>query len=203
VVAIGQLFLEGKYNPHRVVALSGAQVSAPKYYKTRVGASIHSITNGKLKAGNNRIISGNVLTGEAMQKDDYLGYYDHQVTVLVEGNEAEFFGWATPGFGKWSISRTFFSWLNPKQEYNLSTNLRGGHRPFVVTGQYDKVVPMDILPVHLIKAIIIEDIDLMEQLGIYEVAEEDLALCEVVCTSKTEVQKIVRKGLDMVRKEMA
>ena len=203
VAIIGKLFTEGHFDASKTVVLSGAQVSAPQYYTTKIGCTVRSLVDGKLKAGDNRIISGNVLTGEAIAADSYLGFYDSQLTVIEEGREAEFLGWGTPGFGKWSISRTFFSWLAPNKEYNLNTNMRGGHRPFVVSGEYNRVVPMDILPVQLLKAIIIEDIDLMEQLGIYEVAEEDLALCEVVCTSKTEVQRIVRKGLDLVRKEMS
>jgi Na+-transporting NADH:ubiquinone oxidoreductase subunit A len=203
VAAIGDLFLEGKYNTDRVVALVGDQVNAPKYFKTKVGAQVKSVVSGELKEVKNRIISGSPITGESVAKDSYIGFYDAQITVLEEGDQAEFMGWGTPGFGKWSLSRTFFSWLTPNKEFQLNTNMRGGHRPFVVTGEYDRVVPMDILPVQLLKAILIEDIDLMEQLGIYEVAEEDFALCEVVCTSKTEVQKLVRTGLDLMRKEMS
>ncbi len=210
VAAIGDLFLEGRYNPERIIALTGDQVESPMYYKTKIGASAKSIINGKLittgestASATNRVISGSVLSGETLNKDGYVGFYDAQITVIEEGNQAEFMGWGAPGFEKWSISRSFFSWLTPNKEYSLNSNMRGGHRPFVVTGEYDRVVPMDILPVHLMKAIMIEDIDLMEQLGIYEIAEEDFALCEVVCTSKTEVQKIVRQGLDLIRKEMS
>jgi len=131
----------------------------------------------------------------------HLGYYDHQVTVLPEGDHFEFLGWALPGLNKYSVSRTFFSWLMPGREYRLDTNLNGGRRAFVMTGEYEKVLPMKIFPVQLLKAIMVEDIDMMEKLGIYEVAEEDLALCEFVCTSKTEVQQIIRTGLDVMKKE--
>lgn len=201
VVNIGQLFLTGKVNFEKIIALTGSEVKDPQYYQTIVGASIKDLLQDKVNGDNNRIISGNILSGAKVSADNFLGFYDAQITVIPEGNEPELFGWATPGFGKFSMSRAFFSWINPNKEYRLDSNLRGGHRPFVVTGQYEKVVPMDILPVHLLKAIIIEDIDLMEQLGIYEIAEEELALCEVVCTSKTPVQAIVRKGIDLMIKE--
>lgn len=111
-------------------------------------------------------------------------------------------GWIMPGFSKFSNSRTYFSWLFTKKQYRIDTNLKGGVRNYVMTGEYEKVCPLDIYPQHLIKSIIVKDIDKMEQLGIYEVIEEDLALCEFVCTSKTEVQAILREGLDMMRKEM-
>jgi Na+-transporting NADH:ubiquinone oxidoreductase subunit A len=144
-----------------------------------------------------------VLTGTKIRQDGYVGFYDDQVTVIPEGDYYEFFGWASPGFTKYSVSRSFFSWLMPNKKYRLNTNYHGGERAFVMSGEYEKVLPMDILPVHLLKAILIEDIELMENLGIYEVAEEDFALCEYVCTSKTEVQQIIRKGLDLMRKEMS
>lgn len=201
VVNIGLLFSTGQYNAERTIVLAGSQVKEPKYYKTFIGTQVSAIVTGNLKEAKNRIISGNVLSGEQVKEDTFLGFYDSQINVIPEGDEPELFGWATPGFGKFSASRTFFSWLTPKKEYVLDSNMHGGHRPFVVSGQYEKVVPMDILPEHLIKAIIIKDIDLMEQLGIYEVAEEDLALCEVICTSKTPVQAIVRQGIDMMIKE--
>ena len=133
----------------------------------------------------------------------FLGFYDSQITVIPEGNKDEFLAWGAPGFGKFSFSRTFFSWLSPKKELRLNSGIHGGERPFIVTGEFEKVFPMDIFPIQLLKAILIEDIDLMEELGIYEVAEEDFALCEVISTSKIEVQKIVRLGLDMMIKEFS
>lgn len=201
VAIIGSLFNTGQYNPTKIVAVNGASVKKPQYYATRIGEKIEQLTKGNLKEGNQRIISGNVLVGEKVTEASFLGFYDSHITVIAEGDKPEFLGWGTPGFGKLSVSRTFFSWLSPNKEYALDTNMRGGHRPFVVSGEYEKVVPMDIMPVQLLKAILVEDIDLMEQMGIYEIAEEDLALCEFVCTSKTEVQNIVRKGLDMMIKE--
>jgi len=202
VIIIGTLFNEGKYDASRMIALTGSQVSNPKYYKTIVGCSIkHILDDGGLKDGENRIISGNILSGSKITGNGYLGFYDTQITVVPEGNESEFMGWLAPGFKKYSMSRAFFSWLTPAKEYNLNTNLHGEERPFVMTGQYEKVFPMDIYPVQLLKSILIEDIDTMEKLGIYEVVEEDFALCEFVCTSKIKSQEIIRRGLDLVRKE--
>ena len=150
-----------------------------------------------------RYISGNVLTGAHVAADGYLGFYDSQVTVIPEGNYYEFLGWAMPGLKKYSAGRTFFSWLAPNREYKLDTNLHGGPRALVMTGQYEHVFPMDIYPEHLVKAILAHEVEKMEQLGIYEVAEEDFALCEFVCTSKTEVQSIIREGINMMIKEMS
>lgn len=202
VIAIGKFFNQGKYDASRVVAVTGSEVEKPKYYKIISGAQIKSITLNNIKKGNVRYISGNVLTGEKVYQNGFLGFYDSQITVIPEGNQHEFLGWIAPGFNKFSISRSFFSWLNPEKEYRINSNLRGGKRSLMITGSFEKVFPMDIYPMQLIKAIIIEDIDLMEKLGIYEVAEEDFALCEFVDTSKTDIQAIVRKGLDLMIKEM-
>ena len=148
-----------------------------------------------------RVISGNVLTGTKLGKDEYISYYDSQVTVIEEGNQPTFMGWLAPGLDKLSFSRAFFSWMRPQKVYTLNTNKNGGERAFLFTGVYEKVLPMDIYPMHLLKAILTEDVDKMEQLGIYEVAPEDFALCEYVCPSKIEIQSIIRSGLDMIRKE--
>jgi len=204
VLIVGRLFNQGKFDASRMVALTGSQVENPKYYKTIVGCSVKNIiADGGLKAGANRIISGNVLTGQQISYDGYLGFYDYQLTVIPEGHEPEFMGWLMPGLNKLSMSRTFFSWLKPNKKHHLNTNMHGEERPFVISGEYEKVFPMDIYPVQLLKSILIEDIEMMENLGIYEVVEEDFALCEFVCTSKIESQKIVRRGLDALRKEMS
>lgn len=203
VLIIGRLFSEGKFDASRTIALTGSQVINPKYYKTIIGSSVkHMIADAGLKKGISRIISGNVLTGKQIIEEGYLDFYDSQITVIPEGNEPEFIGWLKPGFDKLSMSRTFFSWLAPQKKHDLTTNMHGEERPFVVTGEYEKVFPMDIYPVHLLKSILIEDLEMMESLGIYEVVEEDFALCEFVCTSKIESQDIVRRGLDLVRKEL-
>ena len=203
VVLIGNAFLTGKYDASRLVALVGPQVKHPKYYRTVQGACIDSFASD-VEGTNNRYISGNVLTGKNVGKDGYLGFFDKEVTVLAEGNEAKFFiteGWASPGFNKHSNSRSYFSWLMPGKKYELDTNTNGEARALVVTGEYESVFPMDIYPQHLLKAIMVGDIELMENLGIYEVDDEDFALCEYVCTSKTAAQHIVREGLELIEKE--
>jgi Na+-transporting NADH:ubiquinone oxidoreductase subunit A len=202
VLIIGRLMNKGVYDVSKTIVLSGSEVNTPRYYKVTGGCRL-TIFADNIKAGNNRYISGNVLTGTQVAKDGYLGFYDNQVTVIPEGNRYEMLGWALPGFGKYSAGRTFFSWLTPNKEYAPDTNLHGGPRALVVTGQYEKVFPMDIYPEHLLKAILAGDIEKMENLGIYEVAEEDFALCEFACTSKTEVQAIVREGINMMIKEMS
>ncbi|HRT89817.1 MAG TPA: Na(+)-translocating NADH-quinone reductase subunit A [Bacteroidales bacterium] len=203
VISAGRLFEEGRYKHERIIALAGPEVKNPCYYLIRTGAGLGDLTRERINEGDNRIISGNVLTGSNEGSEGFLGYYDSMVTVIPEGRYYEFFGWAKPGINKYSFSKTFLSALFRKKEYRLDTNMHGGHRAFVMTGQYEKVVPMDILPMQLFKAIIAEDIDAMENLGIYEVAEEDFALCEFLCPSKTEIQSLVRKGLDLMVKEMS
>jgi len=203
VIYIGRLFETGKIDLTKIIALVGSEVKSPKYYKVIHGTSLSGLLKDTTKkGGNERFISGNILTGTKVEADDYLGFFDQQVTVIPEGDYYEFLGWAMPRLNKFSISRSYFSWLSPKKEYKADANMNGEERAYVVTGQYDKVLPMDILPVFLMKAIIAEDIDKMEQLGIYEVIEEDMALCEYVCTSKTEVQRILRNGINLMIKEL-
>ncbi|PLX24304.1 MAG: NADH:ubiquinone reductase (Na(+)-transporting) subunit A [Marinilabiliales bacterium] len=203
IITIGRLFLEGKYDATKIVALTGSEVKHPKYFKIIGGASIKNLVQDNVNEGEQRYISGNVLTGSKISDHGYVGFYDNQVTVIPEGKFFEFFGWANLGFTKHTASRALFSWMLPGKKFKLNTNIHGGKRAYVMTGEYDKVFPMDIFPVQLIKAILVEDIDKMEQLGIYEVDEEDFALCEYVCTSKIEVQSIIRSGLDLMRKEMS
>lgn len=202
VLIIGRLFLHGKYDASRTIALTGSEVLKPKYYKTLIGVNIKGMVEGNLKEGLHRFVSGNPLTGELITQDGYLGTYASSITVLQETTESRFFGWITPNFDKLSMSRTMFSWLMPSKKYTLDTSLNGEDRAFVMTGQYEKVFPFDIYPVYLLKAIMTEDIEKMENLGIFEVAPEDFALCEFVCTSKIPSQKIIRKGLDIVKQEV-
>jgi len=203
VIAMGNLFKKGIYDASRVVAIAGSEILNPRYLRVIGGASVKSLTEGNVSSQVHRYISGNPLTGTQVMPGGFLGFYDSQLTVIPEGDHFEFFGWALPGFHKFSISRSFWSWLSPNRKYKLDTNMNGGHRSFVITGLYEKVFPMNIYPMQLLKAILAEDIDLMESLGIYEVAEEDFALCEFVCPSKTEMQALVRKGLDLMMKEMS
>tara|TARA_R110001592_G_scaffold89543_2_gene263288 strand:+ start:1506 stop:2858 length:1353 start_codon:yes stop_codon:yes gene_type:complete len=203
LVVIGELLLTGKFNAKRIVALTGSQFSKPKYITAYPGATISTIVSGNLKAENTRIISGNVLSGKQVTLEGNLGYYDNQITAIPEGDDYELFGWNKPVFDKVSTTRSFtFSWLTPKKKYNLNTNTNGEHRAFVVTGLYEEVFPLDIYPMQLLKSCMYQDLDEMEALGMYEVAPEDFALTEFVCISKQPHQEIIRKGLDLMLKEI-
>ena len=204
VVTIGRLFKTGRFDPGIVVAVTGSQVAKPLYYKTIRGTAVAPLLEGKLKEGENRVITGNVLNGLKIDAaEGHVGFSDAQITVIPEGNYYEMFGWIKPGLKKFSASRSYMStWLTPNKRFALDTNYHGGERAYVMTGEYEKVLPMDIYPVQLIKSIMINDIDQMEELGIYEVDEEDLALCEFICTSKIPVTRILRDGLKNLRSEM-
>ncbi|MCP9767271.1 Na(+)-translocating NADH-quinone reductase subunit A [Lacihabitans sp. LS3-19] len=199
VAIIGELFLSGIYTPKRTVGLVGSGVVDPRYFEVIPGQAVADLVKDKIKEDNQRIIQGNVLSGTTSNESDFISHYTNQVTVITEGNQPEFFGWALPGFGKLSLSRSFFSWLTPNKTYDLDTNTHGEERAFVVSGEYDKVLPMNIMPVILLKSILAKDIERMEALGIHEISEEDFALCEFVCTSKIDVQNIVREGLELIR----
>jgi Na+-transporting NADH:ubiquinone oxidoreductase subunit A len=186
-----------------VVSLAGSEVLKPRYYKTYLGASIENMVKNNVSENELRYISGNVLTGDKIDRYGYLGYYKSLVTVIPEGHYHEFFGWGMPGFKKFSFSGTFIAKLFPKRKYRLDTNLHGGERAFVMTGKYEEVFPFEIYPMQLLKAIMAENIDQMENLGIYEIDAEDFALCEVIDTSKIEMQSIVRNGMEFLRKEMS
>jgi Na+-transporting NADH:ubiquinone oxidoreductase subunit A len=203
VVSLGRLFLKGIYDVSKVVALVGSEVKKPRYFRIISGANITPLQSYINTPSNPRYISGDVLTGANIGATGHLGFYDTMISIIPEGDYYEFLGWANPfRMKKYSVSRSYFSWIFPHKEYALDTNINGGQRAFVMTGEYEKVLPMDIYPVHLLKAILAEDIDRMEQLGIYEVIEEDLALCEFVCTSKIDVQHLLRQGINLMIKEM-
>ena len=204
VIMIGRLFNKGVADFSRLVVLTGSETTERGYIKAISGCTINSLVAGKVLDNEHiRIISGNVLTGTRVNKDDYLGAYDNQITVIPEGDDNnELFGWAVPGFGKYSVSHSYPTWLMGNKEYVIDARIKGGKRAMIMSNEYDKVFPMDIMPEYLLKAIIAYDIDKMENLGIYEVAPEDFALCEFVDTSKIEIQKIVRNGLDLLYKEM-
>lgn len=212
LVAIGKLFKQGIYDLTRTIAVAGNRVDKPCYVTCLPGTQIKDLQflfkNKEVEIFDQptgcRYISGNVLTGNNVGLDGSLDFYSNMVSVISEGNYYEMFGWAKPiRFGKFSFSKSYFSWLTPKKKYKVDTNTNGGERAFVVSDVYGKVLPMDIYPVYLVKAILAEDIDKMEQLGIYEVIEEDLALCEYVCPSKINIQEIVAKGINTMIKEMA
>ena len=205
VINIGRFFESGKVDLRKKIALTGSEVKNPQYFDVTVGASIESIVSNNVSSDNVRYISGNALTGTKVELDGFLGYYDDQITILPEGDYLDFLltdGWFSLGLNKLSVSKSYFSWLMPNKEYTLTTKLNGELRAFVVTGEMEKVFPFDIYPMQLLKAIMINDIDSMEELGIYEVDAEDFALCEFVNTSKIDVQDVVREGMESLRVEL-
>ena len=205
VIFIGRVLNTGRVDFTRTVAVTGSEVLKPAYCKLKVGALLTNVFQGNVNKDKDlRYISGNVLTGKQVSPTGYLGAFHNQRTVIPEGDEVhEFLGWIAPRCNQFSTSHSYFSWLMGKKEYVLDARVKGGERHMIMSNEYDKVFPMDIYPEYLVKAIIAGDIDRMEALGIYEVAPEDFALCEFVCSSKVEVQRIVRAGLDMLRAEMA
>lgn len=204
VIFIGRLFNKGKVDFTRTVALVGSEVKNPSYSKVVLGAQLTTLLDGRLNNENElRIIDGNVLTGKKTAADSFLGAFSNEVTVIPELYKAdEMLGWIMPRFSMFSTSRSYFSWLFPNRKYVFDARIKGGERHMIMSNEYDKVFPMDIYPEYLIKAIITGNIDKMEALGIYEVAPEDFALCEFVDSSKLELQRIVREGLDKLRAEM-
>ncbi len=202
VVFIGRLFSKGKLDMTKIIALSGSEVIKPQYYKVISGCQIKNIISQNIKQDNVRIISGNVLSGTKIEKEGFLCYFDNQITVIPEGNYYEMLGWAKPGLNKYSFSKFFLSSLRKNKKWNLDTNLHGGLRPFVLTGKMDKVLPMDILPMHFLKSCISEDIDMLEKLGIYEILEEDFALCEFISETKMDFQELIANAIELMRAEM-
>ena len=205
VIFIGHLFNTGKLDFTRVIAFAGSEVKKPAYCKMIVGQQLSTLVKGRVTEGRTlRVVNGNVMTGVKTTADGFLAAHATEVNVIPEGDDVhEMLGWIMPRFNDYSTSRAYCSWLSGKKEYALDARVKGGERHMIMSGEYDRVFPMDIFPEQLVKAIITGDIDRMEALGIYEVAPEDFALCEFVDSSKLEVQRIVREGLDMLRKEMA
>jgi Na+-transporting NADH:ubiquinone oxidoreductase subunit A len=227
VAVLGELVTTGVYNPERVIAVAGPNIKNPHYYRVRDGVCMKDITSTQMlncdfpkmesndTAAENRVISGDILSGTQIASDGFLGAYDNLVSIIPEGNYYDFMGWMMPGFRKFSFSRTFLSGFMPKSTFKpmgmnlprfenlwkFDTNTHGDVRPLVFTGNFERVFPFDIYPTQLIKACIIGDIDLMENLGIYEVEPEDFALCEFIDTSKTDIQAIIREALEKLRKE--
>ncbi|MFT5642162.1 MAG: Na+-transporting NADH:ubiquinone oxidoreductase subunit A [Cyclobacteriaceae bacterium] len=203
VVQIGQLFLEGKYDASKLIAITGSELSETGYVKTYTGAQIEKLLASKLKdpEAKSRFISGNVLTGENIGKEGYIGHFSSQITVIPEGEYEEFLGWLKPSTSKLSFHKALglLSFLNNKKEYVVDTNTHGEERPFVVSGSFEKVLPMDILPTYLFKAIVANDYDEVESLGIFELLEEDVALCEFIDPSKNELQKLLREGIELIQ----
>ncbi len=205
VIFFGRLFLTGKVDLRRVVAIAGSQITGPAYVEALVGAPLKDLLNGKLqKTEHVRLLSGTPLTGVKTTLDGFLGAHTSEVTAIPEGDDKdEMLGWILPRTNDFSTSRSYLSWLSGSKEYDLDARIKGGERHMIMSGEYDRVLPMDIYGEYLIKAIIAGDIDKQEQLGIYEVSPEDFALAEFVDSSKLPLQKIVREGLDTLRKENA
>ena len=227
VVVLGELVTTGRYRPERVIAVAGPEARNPHYYRITAGACVERIVSPQLPnpeypkikteetCQRYRIISGNILSGTQIALDGFVGAYDSLLSILPEGDYYDFMGWLMPGFRKFSFSRTFFSGFMPSSTFKplgihiprferfwrFDTNTHGDERPLVFTGNFERVFPFDIYPTPLIKACIVGDIELMENLGVYEVEPEDFALCEFVDTSKTDIQAIVREALEKLRKE--
>ncbi len=203
VAVIGRLFLKGVYDTHRTIAVAGPAAVNPSYAEVPAGVAMADLAGFFGNDGEIRVISGDVLTGETVGPDGFLGFFHHQVTVLKEGRYYEMFGWANPiRSKKFSVSRTYPAFLRCHKKYDMDTNENGGERPFLMNDVYGKVLPMDIYPLQLFKACLAGDLEKMENLGIYEIIEEDVALCEYVCPSKIAIQQIVRDGIDLMIKEM-
>ncbi len=200
VLILGRLFTEGRFNTSKVVVLAGAEFKAPRYVKTYQGAKIGDLVKDELANSKIRLISGDLLSGTQKVEEDFLDFYDDQVTSVEEGDHYDMFGWLVPGGVRPSVSRTYATnMIFSDSKIKVDTNTHGEKRAFVVTGQYEKVLPMDIYPQHLMKAIMANDFERMEGLGLYELSEEDLALCEFACTSKQPLQAILREGLEEMR----
>jgi Na+-transporting NADH:ubiquinone oxidoreductase subunit A len=205
VLFFGRLFNTGKVNLRRTVALCGSEILKPIHVDMLVGEELSTLLSNSYDASHHvRVINGNVLTGCQTSKDGFLGAHSSEITVIPEGDDAdEMLGWIMPRLKQFSVNRSYFSWLCGKKEYEADARIKGGERHMIMSGEYDKVLPMDIFGEYLIKAIITGDIDRQEQLGIYEVSPEDFALAEFVDSSKLELQRIVREGLNVLRKENA
>ncbi len=201
VITLGALFIEGRFNTERVIAVSGAELKNPTYVRTFVGAKVGDLLKDNLANDHVRIISGDVLSGARKTQEGFLDFHDDQVTVIEEGDFYEMFGWLLPLTPRPSISRTYPNFLFPDVRFRVNSNTHGERRAFVVTDDYEKVMPMDIYVQQLMKAILINDFERMEGLGIYELVEEDVALCEFACVSKQPLQQILRKGLDTMREQ--
>ena len=201
VAFIGKFFETGNLDLEQTIVVAGSEIRKPAYYATRLGASVSELLMDNVSNDNVRVISGNVLTGTKIAQDGYLGYYDNQISVIPEGDHFEMLGWLLPSYPRPTLSSTFPLFKFFKKTFKVNTNPHGENRAYVVTGQYEKVMPMNIMPQQLIKSVMAKDLELMENLGIYEVIEEDMALCEFVCTSKIDVQRVLSEGLELMAEE--
>jgi len=202
VMAIGRLFVTGELDCRRVVSLAGPVVKVPRLLRTRLGASIGELVEGELREGENRVISGSVLSGRTAEGPlAFLGRYHLQISALAEGREREFFGWAAPGFNKFSVKNVFVSKLFPGKRFAFTTATKGGGRAIVPIGSYEKTMPLDILPTFLLRALAVDDVEQAEALGCLELDEDDLALCTFVCPGKGDYGAMLRRNLTIIEKE--
>ncbi|RMD56614.1 MAG: Na(+)-translocating NADH-quinone reductase subunit A [Nitrospirae bacterium] len=202
VISIGILFTAGRIEVERVISLAGPQVKNPRLVRTRLGASVDDIVKGELKDGENRVISGSVLSGHKAEGPmAFLGRYHRQVSVIAEERERYFLGWLKPGLDVFSVKRVFISGFLPKKLFNFTTSLYGEERAIVPIGSYEKVMPLDIEPTFLLRALAVDDVEEAEKLGCLELEEEDLALCSFVCPSKLDYGAMLRRNLDIIEKE--
>lgn len=202
VILLGDMMLNSRFRPERMIAITGQAASNQSYIKTMLGANLGDLLKDQeINFDENRIISGDVLSGTQKSIDGFLNARDNQITIIPEGNKHEMFGWLIPATDRPTISRTYPNFILPEANYEVDTNTHGERRAFVQTGQYEAMLPADIYPQHLMKAIMINDFEKMEGLGIYELSEEDVALCEFACTSKVPLQKILREGLETMREQ--
>ena len=206
VIAIGKLFDTGRLFVERIISLAGPVVNEPRLLRTRLGASVDDLVNEQLCEVDRRVISGSVLSGrKAAGVFGYLGRYHNQVSAVAEGHEREFMGWQMPGFNKFSVKNTFassiYSLINPNKRFNMTTNTGGSKRAMVPIGSYEKVMPLDILPTFLLRALLTSDTDQAQALGCLELNEDDLALCTFVCPGKMEYGPLLRQCLDTIERE--
>ncbi|GAA3978538.1 Na(+)-translocating NADH-quinone reductase subunit A [Allohahella marinimesophila] len=202
VIAIGRLFTTGYKFVERVVALSGPAVKRPRLIRTRTGAAVSQLTKNELNSDNVRTVSGSVLGGRSARDSvDYLGRYDYQIACLEEGHHRELFGWLSPGLNKFSVINIYLSKLMPGKRFNMTTTTNGSERAMVPIGTYERIMPLDILPTQLLRALIVGDTEVAQKLGCLELDEEDLALCSFVCPGKYEYGPILRRNLDTIEKE--
>jgi Na+-transporting NADH:ubiquinone oxidoreductase subunit A len=203
VIAVGHLFRTGRLPVDRVISLAGPGASQPRLLRTRIGAGTEQLLQDELKEGEQRVVSGSVLSGRQIAGEvlGYLGRFHNQISVLKEGREREFFGWMGPGVKKFSVTRAFLSTLIPDQKFDFTTTTNGSPRAMVPIGVYERVVPLDILPTFLLRSMIVHDIEQAERLGILELDEEDLSLCTFVCPSKYNYGAILRHNLNIIERE--
>lgn len=203
VIAIGHLFANGDLSTERVISLGGPQVSSPRLLRTVLGARVSEVTAGQIREGDNRVISGSVLYGRAVGSGplDYLGRFHNQISVVEEGRHREFLGWQKPGGEKFSIKKVFVGALNGGRRFSMTTDRNGSFRAMVPVGSFEAVVPMDLEPTFLLRALLTNDTDLAQALGVLELDEEDVALCTYVCPGKSDYAALLRKNLTEIERE--